>query len=42
MDKQDYLNKAKDLLVDMNIYETTSWDPTNRLKTNSYQPFGTL
>ena len=32
LDKQDYLNKAQDLLADKETYIFISGDPTNRLK----------
>ena len=41
MHKQDYLNKAQELLADTDSYKPFPNDPTSRLNINWYKPPGT-
>ena len=42
LDKQDYINKAQDLLSQKDTYRSVTADPTNNIKKNSLTCLGLL
>ena len=42
LDKQDYLNKTQDLLVDKDTYKPITGDPTSRYKNKLIQTLRTI